>query len=309
MGEAVDPERSSADPAYEDMIAEEARVWSQESRRDTERWLPDWRVYKNTWPYRTYRRKWTELFFETIPPGSVVLEIGCNLGWFALELARQGCHVTGVDVAEGAIGIARDHLATVQQTETLPESLRYECRDVTVEALGSEGTYDFVMPRGVLHHLPDPNRTMAEVTRVLKPDGLFLIDDGRATGRREATIVAVLLTLLPTEMSYRKKAAHIWHNRTRLVGRAQAFIDREGDSPFEGVTGDADQLIPRYFDVTFSTTFAAVTGSLASQVRLPRPLKHALLSVSTVVDEFCVRLGLLHGSNFVMFARRRPQEQ
>src|SRR6266498_2552624 len=182
------------DQAYADMITEEARVWSENAAKDTEEWLPDWRAYKETWPYKTYRRKWTQLFFDTIPSGSAVLEIGCGVGWFAIELARRGCHVRALDVAEGTLAIAGDYLSTLEGTEGLSGSLTFELRDVTVAGLGSEDEYDFVVTRGVLHHLPDAEGVLQEIVRVLKPGGVLLVDDGRRTGRLEATLVALLLT-------------------------------------------------------------------------------------------------------------------
>ena len=43
-------------------------------------------------------------------PGASVLEIGCGPGYVSLETARAGYHVTGIDISQKAIEVARKTL-------------------------------------------------------------------------------------------------------------------------------------------------------------------------------------------------------
>jgi cyclopropane fatty-acyl-phospholipid synthase-like methyltransferase len=61
-----------------------------------------------------------------IPPGSAVLDIGCGTGRHAVELARRGCDVTGVDISPGMLEQAR------QAAEDARVSLDLRCCDATV---------------------------------------------------------------------------------------------------------------------------------------------------------------------------------
>src|ERR1700677_2062028 len=44
---------------------------------------------------------------ERVSAGECVLDVGCGEGWFAIELARAGAEVVGIDVAEEPLRRAR----------------------------------------------------------------------------------------------------------------------------------------------------------------------------------------------------------
>jgi SAM-dependent methyltransferase len=46
-----------------------------------------------------------------LPPGAAILDVGCGTGRHAIELARRGFLVTGLDISEGMLGQARDAAA------------------------------------------------------------------------------------------------------------------------------------------------------------------------------------------------------
>jgi SAM-dependent methyltransferase len=77
--------------------------------------------------------------------GKTVLEFGCGTGTNAVELARQGFHVTAVDIAAPAIRTAGDkaHAAGV--------TVDFRVADVLQDDLG--GPYDILFDRGVYHYL------------------------------------------------------------------------------------------------------------------------------------------------------------
>ena len=101
--------------------------------------------------------------------GKRVLDLGCAGGFMAEALAERGAEVMGIDPAAKAIEAARAHAAQTGH------QIRY---DVGVgEALPYEDAgFDAVVCVDVLEHVQDLAQVLAEVSRVLRPGGLFLFD-------------------------------------------------------------------------------------------------------------------------------------
>ena len=110
-----------------------------------------------------------------VKPGDKVLDVGCgtgNLTLTAKSSAGASGAVYGVDAAPEMIEVAR-------------KKARHAGLDVVfdvglIENISfPDGTFDVVVSRLVIHHLPDElkSRAFAEIFRVLKPGGHFLIVD------------------------------------------------------------------------------------------------------------------------------------
>lgn len=94
-----------------------------------------------------------------------VLDVGCGGGILCEALARQGATVTGIDVAEKALSVARLH-----QTES---GLEIDYRRITAEALAASEpeSFDLVCCLEMLEHVPDPAQTVAACAQLVKPGG------------------------------------------------------------------------------------------------------------------------------------------
>jgi SAM-dependent methyltransferase len=94
-----------------------------------------------------------------------VLDVGCGAGVEVVRFARAGARVTGVDLAATAIELTRQNLA--QQGLTA----RLEVADG--EALPfADASFDFVFAHGVVQYTSGDRQLVAEVHRVLRPNGL-----------------------------------------------------------------------------------------------------------------------------------------
>ena len=96
--------------------------------------------------------------------GRSVLEVGCGAGTDLARFARGGAHVTGIDLAQSAIDLAR---ANFEQ-----QGLPGEFRVANGEALPlPDNCFDLVYAHGVVQYTANPQRLVDECLRVLKPDG------------------------------------------------------------------------------------------------------------------------------------------
>lgn len=98
-----------------------------------------------------------------------VLDIGCGGGLLAEAMAAEGADVTGIDLSDKLIDIARLHL--------LESGLRVEYRLVSAEQLAQEcpACFDAVTCMEMLEHVPDPQAILRACFDLLKPGGrLFL---------------------------------------------------------------------------------------------------------------------------------------
>lgn len=97
--------------------------------------------------------------------GKKVLDVGCGGGILAEAMAARGANVTGIDLAEKPLGVARLHL--------LESGRSVDYRQVSAEELATQeaGTYDVVTCMEMLEHVPNPASTIASCAALAKPGG------------------------------------------------------------------------------------------------------------------------------------------
>jgi len=97
--------------------------------------------------------------------GKRVADVGCGGGILAEGMAARGAHVTGIDMGEAPLEVARLHL--------LETGLEIDYRHSTAEALAQteKGTYDLVTCMEMLEHVPDPASVVQACADLVKPGG------------------------------------------------------------------------------------------------------------------------------------------
>ena len=95
--------------------------------------------------------------------GKTVLDVGCGGGILSESMAVRGAKVTGIDLGEKSLKVAKLHL--------LETGNQVEYRKIAVEDLAKEQPrhYDIVTCMEMLEHVPDPASIVQSCAKLAKP--------------------------------------------------------------------------------------------------------------------------------------------
>jgi SAM-dependent methyltransferase len=105
--------------------------------------------------------------------GKRVLDVACGEGYGSALMARSALSVTGVDIAPAAIAHARKAYASRGNVEFVESS----CTKLPFDS----ASFDCVVSFETLEHIAEQAEFVAEVRRVLKPDGVFIVSTPNKT--------------------------------------------------------------------------------------------------------------------------------
>ncbi len=94
-----------------------------------------------------------------------VIDVGCGGGILAESLAQRGAEVTGIDMGEAPLSVARLHALEVGVT------LNYERITAEEKAEKCAGEFDIVTCMEMLEHVPDPASVVKACADLVKPNG------------------------------------------------------------------------------------------------------------------------------------------
>ncbi len=94
-----------------------------------------------------------------------VLDVGCGGGILSESMAQRGADVTGIDMGEAPLSVAKLH--------GLESGVKVNYRKITAEALAEEQPehYDIVTCLEMLEHVPDPSLVVKACATLVKPGG------------------------------------------------------------------------------------------------------------------------------------------
>jgi ubiquinone/menaquinone biosynthesis C-methylase UbiE len=160
-------------------------------------WISDFRGRENA-PF--YNLAFDFIARRFGPPGSQpVLDAGCGSGTKSIRLARRSYRVLGLDISKTMLDDARA-ASSQAGTSALTEFCQADLTRIPLKT----GSISNVVCWGVLMHVPQIERAVAELSRVLSPGGILVISEGnrrslqavgmraakRMVGRRRAVQVA-----------------------------------------------------------------------------------------------------------------------
>ncbi len=97
--------------------------------------------------------------------GKTVLDVGCGGGLLTEAMAARGARVTGIDLGDAPLAVARLHLKESGQ--------QVDYRKIAAEDLARDqpGHYDIVTCLEMLEHVPDPASTVTACAQLVRPGG------------------------------------------------------------------------------------------------------------------------------------------
>ena len=142
----------NADPAELDKFGDLAHRW----------WDPN-SEFKPLHDINPLRLDWIDAAIGL--SGKRILDVGCGGGLLSEGMAARGANVTGIDLSEKPLSVARLHL--------LESGQKVNYRKISVEQMAQEtpGAFDAVTCLEMLEHVPDQASVVASCARLVKPGG------------------------------------------------------------------------------------------------------------------------------------------
>lgn len=138
------------------------------------------------------RVKWISRYVEL--KGLKVLDVGCGAGILSEALAQQGAQVTGIDLGEELIEVARHH------AKESHVAIDYKCMNIEAFAKEHEQAFDCVTCLEMLEHVENFEAILLQISKVLKQGGKLFVSTLDRTPRSflEAIVAAeYVLKLVP----------------------------------------------------------------------------------------------------------------
>lgn len=116
-----------------------------------------------------------------------IIDVGCGGGILSESLAKLGANVTGIDMGEEPLNIAKLH--------SLESKINVDYQKITAEekALECPETFDIVTCMEMLEHVPDPASIIAACASMVKPNGYVFFST------LNKTIMSYLLAIVAAE--------------------------------------------------------------------------------------------------------------
>jgi len=153
--------------------------------------------------------------------GKKVLDVGCGGGILSESMATRGARVTGIDMGEKPLSVAKLHLKE--------SGLEVDYRQTTTEALAIEEpeSFDIITCMEMVEHVPDPASVINACSRLVRPGGeLFFSTINRTPKAWLFAIVGAeyLLNILPKgthsyEKFIRPSELEKWARESGLVSK------------------------------------------------------------------------------------------
>jgi SAM-dependent methyltransferase len=191
----------------------------------------------------------------SLSSSSVVLEVGCGSGAYALYIsANVGCRIVGLDANASGIQNANQ----LARERGLDNRATFKECDVSVRLPFESESFNAVFANDVLCHIPNRATVLKEICRVLKPAGRMLFSDALVVGgslsheeiatrssigfyvfsppgENERLIQAAGLHLVTASDTTEAAAgvARRWHDARET--RKEKLIQAEGTNTFQGL--------------------------------------------------------------------------
>lgn len=159
-----------------------------------------------------------EIASAWVEPGQTVLEIGCGTGTLAALMTARGAAVTGIDISEPMLAVAR---------ENAPEAELYHMTAAEIDRL-PEGRFDRIVSTLVFSELSEDERdfVLRASAKLLKTNGKLVIADEVRPSGLAARLLASLVRLPLAGLTFL-----LTQNTTHALKDFECWLRRAGYRP------------------------------------------------------------------------------
>ncbi len=118
------------------------------------------------------------LELAALPGGSSILDVACGPGWLSEALFRFGYRVTGVDIADDLLDVARERIRSLPYLPLDRDRSWIDFRPLDIETERLDRRFDAIILYDCLHHFLDAATALENLHSMLSPHGLLLIKEG-----------------------------------------------------------------------------------------------------------------------------------
>ena len=209
---------------------------------------------------------WKALFGKAIPgKGLSILDVGCGTGEMSRMLAEMGHKVTGIDLSEKMLAVAK--------AKALPGA-EFRLGDAEKPPF-DEGTFDAVVTRHVLWTLPHPEKALEGWRKVLKPGGVCVVidalwNDSSPGSRLRRKIGDVLILIVEkndiSRDSYTAEMnAELPNSKGVPAEKARDYMEKAGlgsikVTMLDGLMAIQKKHMPLRYGISYNYDYYAITG-------------------------------------------------
>ena len=145
-----------------------------------ERVCPWWVGYLLASPLRRLGQDPKTILAPYVRPGMVVLDVGCGMGFFSLDMAKM----VGAQGKVVCVDLQPQMIRSLARRASRAGLLdRIDHRVCSKDSLGIEDyceRVDFALAFAVVHEVPDVPKLLGQIHSVLKPEGMLLVAEPKA---------------------------------------------------------------------------------------------------------------------------------
>lgn len=256
-----------------------------------------------------------ELLSRSAPSQARILDVGCGAGYMSLELAREGFHVTAIDISSACIEQAK-HVHSTNPYLDKFGSLSY--RNCTMQDVS--GAFDVIMFGGSLHHMSDLDDVMRLAKEKLTPHGVVLCyepchDQWQPSDAAQVVLIRGLLAQtghwLESDASLRdiqdekRMAEAVAETHSEYVNERDS--SEVGQSPNDNSSTGADVLaaLRAHFQEIEMRPGHSFIYRLLGGIRGAKMEIEKLAKFIAAYDRYAVKQGFMNANGFYFIGRRK----